>query len=139
MDTSIFMEKTVIPTEDELVRSLQGTYDLWHEISKYVHLCYPKAIDEWNYAGDKYGWGFRIKDSKRAIIYLGPRDGYFKVSMVFGQKATDAIMKSQVTEQVKEELMAARVYAEGRGIRIEIRNEDSIKDIKDLIDIKIAN
>ncbi len=137
MDTSIFMDKKVTPEEDELIRSLGNTYDLWHEIVDYVHLQYPKAMDGWNFSGDKYGWSFRIKDSKRAIVYLLPREGYFKAAFVFGQKATDAIMNSGISEPIKTELQAARVYAEGRGIRLEIRNEDIITDIKGLIDMKL--
>lgn len=95
-------------------------------------------MDEWNYSGDKYGWGFRIKDKKRAIIYLLPRDRFFKAAFVFGQKATDAIMASRISDTIKSELASARVYAEGRGIRITVSNQSNINDIKELIDIKIA-
>ena len=137
METSIFMDKKVTPTVNELIRSLQDTSVLWQNIIDYVHLKYPKGMDDWNYPGDKYGWSFRIKDTKRAIIYLLPRDGYFKAAFVFGQKATDAILLSPVSETIKTELMSARVYAEGRGIRIEVRNEECMKDIRELIDIKI--
>ena len=139
MDTSIFMVKELIPTDSDLTGALAGTYDLWRSIKEYVHLKYPAAMDEWNYPGIKYGWSFRIKDKKRAIVYLSPRDGYFKAAMVFGQKATDKIMESGISASIKEELAGARVYAEGRAIRMEIRDGHVIPDIMELIDIKIAN
>lgn len=132
------MNKKVIPTNDDLTRSLNGTYVLWQDIIGHTHLKYPKGMDEWNYSGDKYGWGFRIKDKKRAIIYLLPRDRFFKAAFVFGQKATDAIMASRISDTIKSELASARVYAEGRGIRITVSNQSNINDIKELIDIKIA-
>ena len=91
------------------------------------------------YSGDKYGWGLRIKDRKRAILYLLPRDRFFKVAFVFGRKATDLIMNSEVSAYIKSELDSARVYAEGRGIRIEITSNILIPDILMLVDIKIAN
>jgi hypothetical protein len=138
MDTSIFMDKKSLPTDDELRGALVGTYEVWKSIEAYVQLKYPGAMDEWNYSGEKYGWSFRIKDKKRAIVYLLPREGYFKAAFVFGQKATDKVMSSPVSSAIKEELASARVYAEGRGIRIDIRDEGLVNDIKELIDIKIT-
>jgi hypothetical protein len=139
MDKSIFIDKTKLPSDNDLIEGLGETYQLWQSIKDYVYLKYPKAIDLWNYSGDKYGWSFRIKDKKRAIIYLLPRDKYFKVAFVFGQKATDSIMKSQISTSIKSELDSAKVYAEGRGIRIDIKDEKILNDIKKLIDIKIAS
>jgi hypothetical protein len=138
MDTSIFMDKKRLPSPDDLAVALVDTFGIWKSIAEYVHLKYPGAMDEWNYSGEKFGWNFRIKDKKRAIVYLLPRDGYFKAAFVFGQKATDRIMTSPVSDAIKEELAAARVYAEGRGIRIDIRDEGLVNDIKELIDIKLT-
>jgi len=138
MDISIFTDKNRVPDNNDLSDSLGNTYGLWHQIRDYAHLKYPDATDVWNYPGEKYGWSLRIKDKKRAIIYLLPRDKYFKVALVFGQKATDSIMKSTISDAIKKELEAAKVYAEGRGIRIEIKDEMLIRDIKKLIDIKLA-
>ena len=139
MDSSIFTDKKIMPADDDLLVALGNSYEMWKQLTGYVHLKYPAAIDMWNYSGDKYGWTFRIKDKKRAIVYLLPRDRFFKVAMIFGQKATDAIMDSQVSETLKSELASARVYAEGRGIRIDVLNETILNDLKILIDIKISH
>jgi hypothetical protein len=139
LDKNIFIDKNTIPTIIDLADGLGNTYDLWQMIVDYAHSKYPKAIDEWHYPGEKYGWSFRVKDKKRAILYLLPKDRFFKVAFVFGQKATDAVNRSLVSAEIKNELAAAKVYAEGRGIRIEIRNELLVTDIKVLIDIKLAN
>ena len=72
------------------------------------------------------------------MIYLLPREVFFKVALVFGQKATELILASTVSEDLKNELKAAKVYAEGRGIRVEVKNKSIIDDIKKLIAIKIA-
>jgi hypothetical protein len=137
MEISIFTNKISLPTNTDLLHSLDKTYVFWQMIRDYCFLKYPDAIEEWNYPGEKYGWSFRIKDKKRAIVYLLPRDGFFKVALVFGQKATDAIMASEVSAEIKSELQSAKVYAEGRGIRITILDEKLVADIKRLIDIKI--
>ena len=138
-DISVFQDKTITPTDNDLVEKLDSTYKLWIQIQKFVLSKYPDGLSEWNYPGKKYGWSFRIKDKKRAIIYFLPRDKYFKVAFVFGKKATDIVMDSDILPEIKTELMQARKYAEGRGIRIDINNELRIPDIKKLIEIKSAN
>lgn len=138
MDKSIFADKNIMPANDELKKALTETFHLWTSVINYVHQKVENTQDEWNYPGEKYGWSFRVKDKKRAIIYLLPREGFFKVAFVFGQKATDLIMQSQVAGSIKIELANARAYAEGRGIRIDVKNEDILEDIRELIDIKLS-
>ena len=128
-----------MPAEPELQKALAGSYSLWTELRVHVKTQYPKFVEEWNYPGQKYGWSYRLKDKKRVIIYLLPREGYFKAAMVFGQKASEMILESSVKEEIKEELRIAKVYAEGRGIRIDIKSKAIVKDIKKLIDIKLLN
>lgn len=139
MDLSCFTDKSIVPDVEMLKKALGETYLLWCKIDEYVHQKYPKAAGEWNFPGQKYGWSFRIKDKKRAIIYLLPRENYFMVAFVFGQKATDEVMNSNVSEFIKQELIDARVYAEGRGIRIDIKDDKLLTGIYTLIDIKLAN
>ena len=43
-----------------------------------------------------------------------------------------------MAEAIKNELQAANVYAEGRGIRIDIKDSKTTEDILKLIGIKIA-
>lgn len=139
MDISIFTNKEEVPTDVDLKACLGVTFDLWNSLRNYVLNQYPLGKEEWNYPGVKYGWSYRIKDKKRAIIYLLPRDNYFKVAFVFGQKATDEILDSEISDTIKKELKQAKVYAEGRGIRIDVKEPSTIADIKKLIQIKLAN
>jgi hypothetical protein len=138
MDTKIFMDKSEVPDNIALKNALVDKYDMWIEIRDYVLKQYPKAIEDWNYPGVKYGWSFRIKDKKRAIIYLLPLEKHFKVAFVYGEKATGEALSSNISDEIKNIIKSAPVYAEGRGFRIDINN-DILKDIKILIDIKLAN
>ena len=138
-DLNIFIEKGLIPTDQDLIENLGTTYALWHQIQEIVLDQYPKGLKEWNYPGKKYGYSYRIKDKKRAILYFLPRKNYFEVAFVYGQKATDLIMESDISLEIKNKLIKARKYAEGRGIRIEVKNDLNITDIKKLVEIKLAN
>lgn len=90
-------------------------------------------------SGKKIWWSYRIKDRKRAILYFLPRKETFMVAFVFGQKAFDIIMTSPIRAEIKEDLRSARKYAEGRGVRIQIRDNSILEDIEQLIKIKISN
>ena len=81
----------------------------------------------------------RIKIKKRNIIYLVPHEGYFNVAFVFGQKAYEAILASNLPDKIKESLRQARVYMEGRGIRLDVRADDQLEDIIKLISYKTNN
>lgn len=138
-DISIFSDKLVKPTDNDLADKLDSNYELWNRIYDLVLSKYPNALAEWNYPGKKYGWNFRIKDKKRAIIYLLPRDRYFKVAFVFGDKAVNEIMKSKISNDIKTEISQAKKYVEGRGIRIDVKDDSNLFDIGQLIDIKLNN
>lgn len=138
MDTSIFTDLNLRPCTEDLKTPLGTNFQHWMETRDYVFSQYPQAMEEWHVSVKKYGWSFRIKDKKRAIVYLSPRQGYFKLVMVFGQKATDKILADQINPSVKEELMASKVYMEGRVLLLDIHDGSLINDIKKLIDIKLA-
>lgn len=136
---SIFLDKSQEPTAADLENGIGITFPVWREIEAFLLEEYPKAESKWHFTSAKTGWSFRMSDSKRVLVYLLPRNQYFKVAMVFGQKATDAVLESSISETIKTELKAAKVYAEGRGIRIDIQNDDLLKDIKKLIQIKLSS
>jgi len=138
-DTSIFPDKVTVPTESLLKKKIGPTYNLWQSIRRFTLEHYPNGKEEWYYPGVKYGWNFRIKDKKRAILYLLPRDQYFMAAFVFGEKATKEVLSSDVSDDIKAELKQARAYAEGRGIRINVTNRTILPDIEKLIMIKLRN
>jgi hypothetical protein len=138
MDHSIFMDKASTPSGKELKRVLGNKYELWMEIRAYVLQKYPDGKEEWNFPGKNYGWSFRIKDKKRAIIYFLPRREEFLTAFVFGGKAFEAIKESEISPKIVSDLESARVYAEGRGVRIPVPDRSTLKDIFRLIDIKLA-
>lgn len=136
---SVFTDKTKTPTPADLKNALGKTSDCWIKIEKLTKEIAPKAVAVWHFSGDKFGWSYRISDSKRVLVYLLPRENYFKVALVFGNKAVLQIQNSDISEHIIKELLAAKSFAEGRGIRIDVRDNEDIRDIQKLIEIKIAN
>lgn len=139
MATSIFTDKAKKPGPRELQEALGKSYNLWIDIAEYVYRKFPDAGDEWAYPGKSFGWNYRIRDAKRVIVYMMPGDKFFRVSFVFGAKATEEAMLSKISKEIKDLISSAKVYAEGRGFRIDVSKKKTVKDIKKLVDIKLLN
>lgn len=139
MALSFFTDPAVTPDNKALAAALSTSFSWWNEIKDFVFQQYPKAVEEWKHSGKSFGWGFRLKDTKRVIIYLTPAEGYFLFSVVFGEKATQEVLNSDITEDIKKMLREAKVYAEGRGIRLEIKSQKMVSDLIKLVLIKLKN
>lgn len=51
----------------------------------------------------------------------------------------DQILETSIADSIKNDLLAAKKYAEGRGVGIDVKNNSVISDIQKLIEIKLAN
>ena len=139
MPLPIFPDKNKPPATDDLKKALGKTISLWNEIKDYTLKNNSGADELWNYSGKTYVWSCHIKDIKRILVYLMPCEGFFKISPVFGEKATQEAMKSKISNEIKDIISSAKVYAEGRGFRINVKNKKTVGDIIKLIDIKLKN
>jgi hypothetical protein len=136
---SIFEDQKIVPTNELLEAAIGETFLLWTAIENYTLSLCPEAKKEWKFSGQKHGWSYRISDKKRVLVYLLPRDKFFKVAFVFGKIAFHEIVESHIDVNIKNELMTTKEYAEGRGIRIVVTDENQLKDIQFLIETKINN
>jgi hypothetical protein len=64
--------------------------------------------------GKSFGWNYRIRDKKRVLVYFMPCDGFFKISLVFGEKAAKEALVSGISKEIKDMISSAKVYTEGR-------------------------
>lgn len=135
-EQSFFTDKDLQPDETALAEALGKAYQHWKSLKNHVLKGHPGAAEEWNYS--RLGWNCRLKGRKSVIIYLMPCSGYFRASMVFGAKATEAALTSDISPEIKQTITEAKVYAEGRGFRVDVKNAKVATDIKKLIDLKLA-
>ena len=139
MALSAFDDKSNQPTPDELAQVLGKSHSLWNELQKEVCSLFSPALVEWGYASKSTGWGMRIKTEKRVIIYMTPCRGYFLASFALGEKAVRAARDAKLPAKILSAIDAAPKYAEGRGVRIEVRTKADVKAIAKLAAIKLAN
>jgi hypothetical protein len=61
------------------------------------------------------------------------------VQFVYGEKAVEKALLSSLSENIMESIKEAKLYAEGRSFRVEIKDMDDLKCINELVKIKIDN
>ena len=137
------MKKPAIPPKDPsdaaLARSLGPPKPLWDDLVRYIETAHGPIIHKWMPARTSSLGMLRLLRKQRTILYLIPQENYFLTAFVFGERATAAIRQSSVPSEVIALLNAARVYAEGRGIRLKTRTPNDVTTMQTLAAIKLAH
>lgn len=134
-----FTIKNEPPDEVRIKDILKDKYLVLEAIRKYIQDNIGDTVEEWKYYGVKNGWVLKTFLKKRNLFFIGIYDSCFRISFVFGDKAVQSILGSNVSAESKKILKDARKYAEGRGISFEVRDDKDLKDIEALIQIKVNN
>lgn len=138
MSPSAFLERVHPPEAEALAAALGGSRSLWDQLRHRIALRHHPVDEEWVFSGAKYGWSLRLKRKKRAIVYLIPCKGHFRVGMALGEKAVRAARENDLPPSVLEIIEASPRYAEGRGVRIEVTTKSDLKTVEVLAAIKMA-
>ena len=139
MALSAFDDKSKKPGKSDLEKTLGRTYTHWNNLMTHIAAEYVPLVEKWSFSGAKWGWSLQLKQKKRTILYLTPGKRYFMVGFVLGEKAVKAAHDSTLPDSILSEIDGARKYAEGRGVRLDIRNKKDLDSVKKLAAIKMAN
>ncbi len=129
-------DKTQPPNDAALAKALGKAKMLWDEYARHIAEEHGPVTEAW---GFYKSWSLRLKQKKRTIVYLLPRDGYFLCAFVYGEKATAEARRARLPKDVLKTIDEAPVYAEGRGFRLEVRKKQDLETMKKLAAIKMAN
>ena len=138
MALSIFDDKAKPPKDAELATALKDSFVFWNELKKLIALKFQPLTFEWGFSGKTTGWGMRLKNKDRTILYMTPCDGYFLASFALGEKAVRAAHEDDLPDSVLKIIDSAKKYAEGRGVRLEVRDGKDVRNVEKLAKIKMA-
>ena len=139
MALSAFDDTTQEPRKGDLAEVLGQTAQLWDQLIDSVGSRFDPLAEDWNFSGKKWGWALRLKHKKRAVLYLTPSDGFFYAGLALGQRAVDAAHDSDLPAPVLDVIASSQKFAEGRGVRLEIRSDADVRNVVRLAEIKMAN
>ena len=139
MALSVFDDKLTPPTEASLKQALGESFAIWNKLKKVIAANYPPVSFEWGFTSKSTGWGMRIKQKERVILYMTPCEGYFLASLALGDKAVKAAQESNLPNKVLKIIAGSRRYAEGTGVRLEIRSMSYVPIVEKLAAIKLSH
>jgi hypothetical protein len=136
---SIFINKSVTPNNVMLSDALGRSYKYWEEIKSTLEDQYGTLNEEWKHYSSSSGWTLKLLLKKRNLFFFTPYEKYFRIAFVFGDKAVKVVEDSDLPIRIIQELKNAKRYAEGRGLRNEVKKRADIKNIIKLVTIKVSN
>ena len=139
MALSAFDDKSQPPRPARLRNVLGPSAGLWDRLIAFVAKRQAPLTESWGFPGVKYGWSLRLKKKDRTLVYLTPCEGHFLAGIVLGDKALGlARAGGLVPAPVLALVETAPKYAEGRGVRVEVRNAADLETAEHLVSIKMS-
>jgi len=138
MALSYFDDKTSPPSEDALQAALGASSKLWRALIERIATRFAPLDEVWGFSSKSTGWGLRLKRGERTILYLTPREGHFLASFALGDKAVRAAQESKLPREALHAIDAAPRYAEGRGVRLEIRKPRDLSAVEKIAVAKMT-
>ena len=139
MALSAFDDKSQEPQAADLPGILGRSSALWGNLVAHISAEFPPLDATWGFAGSKWGWSLRLKQKKRTVLYMTPCNKFFLVGFALGKKAVEAAHALPLSGSTLATIDAATRYAEGRGVRIEVKTKKDLAAVKDLAAIKMDN
>ncbi len=135
--SSALVDKSLKPDDQILSGVLGASFKHWTAIRASVTEQHGATKEEWKYYGAKSGWILKLLLKKRNLFFLIPDKKHFTLGFVFGDRAVHAIEQSDLPAPMIREVKDARRYAEGRGLRIDVRNRTTVGHVLKLVEIKV--
>ncbi len=139
MALSAFDDKAKEPQTPDLRSMLGRSSAHWEELVAHIEAEYAPLDKTWNFSGAKWGWSLRLKQKKRTVLYMTPCSKHFLVGFALGEKAVGAAYAVPLANSTLAIIDAAPKYAEGRGVRVEVRTKKDLAGVKDIAKVKMAN
>ncbi len=138
MALSFFDDKKAPPADSEIAQALGRSGPAWVWLKDAV-ISEHGLVEDWGFAGPKFGWSLRLRKGKRVIVYMTPCARHFLASFVLGEKACSAAREAALPEFILTVIAAAPKYAEGRGFRIPVTTLKQARALAELAAIKAAH
>lgn len=124
------------PSGTELEAALGPALPLWNAITRMVEETCSPLGQVWKPSKAEFGKLCLLQFKKRTLLYLTPDHEGVLIAIVLGERAFQLAMASGLPEVIKNLLLAAKPYAEGRGIRFSIRSAGELPTVAKLVEIK---
>jgi hypothetical protein len=92
---------------------------------------------EWKRYSKKGPWALKVNEGERTLFYLIPRANQFEVTVVLGQRATDAALAGRVRSELHATIRSAKPYVEGRPVKVVVTRKEDLVSVEELVAVKL--
>lgn len=136
MEERPFMDKEAKPEEKKLKQTLRESYGYYNELMEIA----DSFLKDWNFSKSS-GWMLKIHDKKKALFYLIPLEGEFKISMAIRENERNTFLEDKELKTIHNMIKSSKKYREGYALRFDIKSSEDFKMlfllIKKLINLRI--
>ncbi|MDP3443319.1 MAG: DUF3788 family protein [Ignavibacteria bacterium] len=137
MDQIILSDKNQFPTE-EIIFSHIGKYKaIWESVFNYIHINHPDFTEQWRYYNDGKSGLMKVIKKTNTIFWLSIIPETFTITFYFGDKAEQSIMKSTISDALKDQFKDGKRYGKIRGLTLKMNKRQNVEFVKELISIKL--
>lgn len=136
MEEKVFMEESIEPTDQIMLKVLGNEYSHYQKIIKLVKL----FSKEWAFS-KKGRWMLKIHDKKKTFFYIIPLKEEIKIGMTIRENEKNILVADKKLKEIKGIIESAKKFSEGFAIYFYIRNEKEFRIfemfIEKLISVRI--
>jgi len=138
MEQPILTDKNQFPTEEIIFSHIGKNKALWQSLFEYIHTNHPDISEQWRYYNDGKSWLLKVTRKVKTIFWLSLIKNSFRITFYFTDKAEEAINKSNISDELKEQFMNGKHYNKIRGLTITFKNKKDLEYAKTMIAIKLS-
>lgn len=110
---------------------------LWIDLKKFLRRTFKDVTEEWKFFSEGSACVIKFVQGKRILFYITPGNHQFETAFSFGNKAVEAILKSDLPQEYIDKLISAKQFLGGRGLKINVKSNKQLVVVKKLITVKI--
>ena len=137
MEKPILKDQDQYPTDEVIYSCIGETKTLWISFFDYIHQNFPDFSKDWKYYKDGKSWLLKVAKKSKTVFWVSVLKDTFRITFYFTDKAEDAINKSEILDELKEQFKNGKRYNKIRALSIVFRNKMDIEYAKSLIPIRL--
>ena len=126
----LFDRKETVPDDLKLKKAFGPIHPLYRELLALIE-AYEQ---EWKFYGPRIGWQFKVTHKKKALFWLAPQEGSFRLGFAIRDREKEVLLKSKLPAKAKEELATAKRYPEGYPLRLLVNKQSDMKAVRLVVD-----
>lgn len=120
MSEKPFADQSHQPDEDTLASVLENTYSFYSDLLGLA----SGFKKQWNYSKSG-GWMLKVYDAGKALLYLIPLNGMFKVSLTLRENERVLLLQNEGVRFAHDAMINSKKYSEGYALQFPVSDTAS--------------